>query len=82
MNIASNDSIAHAGQAAAAANIRMHALEDRLLALQADLPAVTLQGLLGELNAAFAELLDIAGTEIRTPRGGRIASKIAATNES
>jgi putative peptide zinc metalloprotease protein len=63
-------------------HIRMQALEDRLLALQADLPAMTLEGLFGELNAAFAELLDIAGTEIMTPEGGPIASEIAATNES
>jgi putative peptide zinc metalloprotease protein len=61
---------------------RMRALEDRLLALEADLPALTLAALQGELNSAFAELLDIAGTEIMTPAGGSIPSEIAATRES
>ncbi|HJV09408.1 MAG TPA: hypothetical protein VJ653_06990 [Acidimicrobiales bacterium] len=63
-------------------HIRMRALEDRLLALQADLPALTLEDLLVELDGAFQELLDIAGTEIMTPAGGPIASEVAATHSS
>jgi putative peptide zinc metalloprotease protein len=63
-------------------HLRMQALEDRLLALQADLPALTLAGLWAELDAAFDELLDIATTEIMTPDGGPIASEIAATHSS
>lgn len=61
---------------------RMAALEDRLLALEADLPSLTLGGLLAELDSAFAELLDIASTEIRSRGGGPIASEIAATRSS
>lgn len=65
-----------------AGHIRMQALEDRLLALQADLPALTLEGLLGELNAAFDELMSIASTEIMAPDGGPVAAEVAATHSS
>jgi putative peptide zinc metalloprotease protein len=65
-----------------AGHIRMQALEDRLLALQADLPALTLGGLLGELDSAFAELLDIATTEIMAPDGGPVATELVATGSS
>ncbi len=61
---------------------RMQALEERLVALEADLPVMTLDGLLGELNAAFGELLDIAGTEVVHHDGRPAAAEIAATNES
>ena len=63
-------------------HIRMQALEDRLLALQADLPALTLQGLLGELDSAFGELLAIATAEIMTPDGGPISAEVAVTGSS
>jgi putative peptide zinc metalloprotease protein len=63
-------------------HIRMQALEARLEALQADLPALSLVDLKLALDAAGAELLDIAQTEVRTPDGGPIASEIADTRSS
>ena len=58
-------------------HIRMQALEDRLEALQADLPAMSLVDLKLSLDAAAAELLDIAQTEVRSHDGGPIASEVA-----
>jgi putative peptide zinc metalloprotease protein len=63
-------------------HLRMQALEERLEALQADLPAITLAGLLGQLDAAFAELVDIATTEVVHHDGSPAASEIVATRQS
>jgi putative peptide zinc metalloprotease protein len=65
-----------------AGHLRMQALEERIEALQADLPAMTLTGLFLELDGAFAELLDIARTEIVNHDGGPANAEIAATRES
>ena len=65
-----------------AGHLRMQALEERIQALQSDLPAMTLTGLFLELDGAFAELLDIARTEIVNHDGGPANAEIAATNES
>ena len=63
-------------------HLRMQALEERLEALGADLPTITLVGLLGQLDAAFAELVDIATTEVVLHDGSPAASEIVATRES
>lgn len=61
---------------------RMHALEDRLQALEADLPTLTLGGLAVEAEVAFQELLDIARTEIVLHDGRPASAEIAATHSS
>jgi putative peptide zinc metalloprotease protein len=63
-------------------HLRMHALEGRLEAIEADLPALSLVEVMSALDGAFAELLDIARTEVRTHDGGAIASEVAATRSS
>ena len=59
-------------------HLRLQALEDRLHALQADLPTSTLSALAGEVDAAFAELLDIARTQIMDLGGRPVAGEVAA----
>lgn len=61
---------------------RMRALEDRIEALEPSLAAMTLLELQDELNDAFAELLDIAGTEVVLHDGSPANAEIAATRES
>jgi putative peptide zinc metalloprotease protein len=63
-------------------HLRMQALEERIQALHSDLPAMTSTGLFLELDGAFAELVDIARTEIVNHDGGPANAEIAATNES
>ena len=63
-------------------HLRMQALEDRLEALQADLPVLSLGGLAAEVEAAFAELLDIARTEVVLHDGSPANVEIAATHSS
>ena len=82
MNIVLNDSIADGGQSAGGRQHPHAGAGGPPSGPAVRPPALTLQGLLGELNAAFAGLLDIAGIEVRTPSGGPLASEIAATNES
>ncbi|MGH9223697.1 MAG: hypothetical protein ACRD2W_07895 [Acidimicrobiales bacterium] len=60
----------------------MKALERRLQALEADLPALSLQALLGELDAAFGELLDIAQAEVVLDDGGPSDAEVVATRAS
>ena len=57
---------------------RLQAIEDRLNALQAGLPAMTLSALAGEVEAAFQELLDVARTEIMDLGGRPVAGELAA----
>ena len=62
---------------------RMQALEERIEALQPDLPSHTLEGLLVELDSAFAELVDIASTEIVLHDGSpALDAEIVSTRES
>jgi putative peptide zinc metalloprotease protein len=61
---------------------RMQALEDRLEALEADLPVLTLPALVAEVDAAFEELLDIARTEVRRHDGGPHDTEVVATRSS
>ena len=65
-----------------AGHLRMQALEERLEALEADLPALTLGGLAAEADAAFEELLDIARTEVVLHDGSPANAEIAATHSS
>ena len=65
-----------------AGHLRMQALEDRLEALEADLPTLTLGGLAAETEAAFQELLDIARTEVVLHDGSPANAEIAATHSS
>jgi putative peptide zinc metalloprotease protein len=59
-------------------HLRLQAIEDQLHALQASLPAMTLADLAGEVDAAFAELLDVARTEIMDLGGQPVAGEVAA----
>jgi hypothetical protein len=61
-----------------AGHLRLQALEDRLYALQASLPAMTLSDLAGEVDAAFQELIDVARTEIMDLGGQPVAGEVAA----
>ena len=63
-------------------HLRMQALEDRLEALQADLPVLSLASLAAEVDAAFGELLDIARTEVVLHDGSPANAEIAATHSS
>lgn len=65
-----------------AGHLRMQALEDRLEALQADLPVLSLASLAAEVDAAFGELLDIARTEVVLHDGSPANAEIAATHSS
>lgn len=57
---------------------RLQALEDRLNALQADLPTMALVDLATAADDAYQELLDIARTEIMDPGGQPKAAEVAA----
>jgi putative peptide zinc metalloprotease protein len=61
---------------------RMKALEGRIEALEPFLSAMTLVELQDELNDAFAELLDIASTEVVLHDGSPADAEIAATRQS
>ena len=66
-----------------AGHLRMQALEDRLEALQADLGVLSLGSLVAEVDAAYAELLDIARTEVVLHDGQpALDAEIAATHSS
>jgi putative peptide zinc metalloprotease protein len=59
-------------------HIRMRALENRIEALEWVLPALTLEGLRAELDAAFAEFLSIATQEVRRIDGGPEDAEVVA----
>ncbi len=61
---------------------RLRAIEDGLLALEADLPAMTLGQLRAAVDAAFAELLDVARTGIVRADGRRVDGRVIATRSS
>jgi putative peptide zinc metalloprotease protein len=63
-------------------HLRMKALEARIEALEPGLPAMALGGLLAELDAAFAELLDIAGTEVVLHDGRPAHAEVVATRHA
>jgi putative peptide zinc metalloprotease protein len=63
-------------------HLRMQALQDRLQALEADLPVLSLGALVAEVDAAFAELIDIARTEVVLHDGSPADAEIAATHSS
>lgn len=65
-----------------AGHLRMQALEDRLKALEADLPTLTLGGLAADVDSAFQELMDIARTEVVLHDGSPANAEIAATHSS
>lgn len=65
-----------------AGRIRMRALNDRLEALEVGLPGLSLLALQAELNSAFAELLEIAGTEIVRQDGVPADAEVVATLSS
>lgn len=65
-----------------AGHLRMQALEDRLQALEADLPTLTLGGLAAAVESASEELLDIARTEVVNHDGTPAHAEIAATHSS
>jgi putative peptide zinc metalloprotease protein len=61
---------------------RLRALEDSIEAMQPELPSMSLTAVQARLNAAFAELLDIAQTEIRLgddgPQDGRVEASFSS----
>lgn len=61
---------------------RMRALEERLEALEADLPVMALDELVAEVDAAFAELLDIAATEVVRHDGGPYDTEVVGTRSA
>ena len=61
---------------------RLKALEDRLEALEANLPSLSLTDLQAELDGASGELLDIAQTEVVRDDGGANDAKVVATRTS
>lgn len=61
---------------------RMRALEDRLAAIEADLPHLSLAAVADRVDSAFEELLDIARTEVRRIDGGPQDSEVVATRSS
>ncbi len=61
---------------------RMRALEESIEAIQPDLPGMSLTEVQAVLNAAFAELLDIAQTEIRRTDGGPQDAEVVASLSS
>jgi putative peptide zinc metalloprotease protein len=63
-------------------HLRMQALQDRLQALEADLPVLSLGALVAEVDAAFAELIDIARTEVVLHDGSPADAEIAATHSA
>jgi hypothetical protein len=65
-----------------AGHIRMRALENRLEALEASLPTLSLGDLAAELDAAFAELLAIAQDEVRRIDAAPQAARVVAIRSS
>jgi putative peptide zinc metalloprotease protein len=65
-----------------AGHIRMRLLEERLEALEDELPAIGLGTLAAEVDAAYDELLDIARTEVVLHDGAPADVEIAATRSS
>lgn len=65
-----------------AGHIRMQVLEERLEALEADLPVLSAVDLAAEVDTAFGELLDIAQTEVMYLDGAPADVEIAATYSS
>jgi putative peptide zinc metalloprotease protein len=65
-----------------AGHARMRALEDRLLAMEDDLPAMTLGAVQAELNDAFAELLAIADEEVVRTDGGPDDAEVVAARSA
>jgi putative peptide zinc metalloprotease protein len=67
----------------ASGRARLAALEDRLLAIEDDLPAMTTLGeLVTAVDSAFDEFLDIAQTEIVRTDGGPKDSRIVAADSA
>ncbi len=61
---------------------RMRMLEAGLEALETQLSSMTVVELVGAVDAAFAELLDIAATEIMRIDGGPADAEVVATRSS
>ncbi len=61
---------------------RLQAVENQLLALEDDLPTMTLLELQAAVDAAFNEFVNVAQTEIKRTDGGRDDARVVSSRSA